>query len=151
MTHIFCGKISRGEARGLHCLSSQTDWDLCARVERCTTLPTTNLKCEDVLIYDSRDLDWELKIGASTIWPLSRTPDQLVSMFQSLYNRCKPKVDDVALCFPKCHWRGNSNAFDIVIGTEKRESIVTAYPAAEGECSKFVEFQDCDSVHCQNL
>lgn len=102
-------------------------------------------------MYDSREGSYEPKAGGSGLWPTSRSPAQLVPMFQHLYSLCPPANYNAAfLCFPNCHWQGNTNGFDIVIGTEGA-TIVTAFPAKEGTCAYHYQWQDCDTQHCQGL
>ena len=98
---------------------------------RCVSFfPSNSGYCRNVFLYDLRDISkyYELKASGSTLWPTALSPIQLVPMFQILYNRCPPVINNAALCFPDCHWNGNANGFDIVIGTGIR-LIITAYPA----------------------
>ena len=150
MRHIFCGEIVNFKAQGLHNLNTATNWNTCAATDRCQVFPNRNGYCGDVFIRDSRDASLVLKESGSTLWPTSLSPVQLVPMFQTLYNRCPPATNNAALCFPDCHWRGNTNGFDIVIGTGTG-TITTAYPASQGTCKKHSEWQDCDTRCCQQL
>lgn len=150
MRHIFCGEISNNKTQGFHSRNSGTNWQACTITEQCQTFADGNGYCQGVFIYDQRDGVYERKDSGSTLWPASRSPTQLVQMFQTLYSRCPPAVNNVALCYPDCRWAGNTNAFDIVIGTGNA-AIVTAYPAQRGTCTSHPEYQDCDSRDCQNL
>ena len=152
MRHIFCGEIVKFNAQGFHSLSPATNWKICAVVQQCQTFPSDNGYCGNVFLYDSRDVSkyYELKASGSTLWPTSLSPVQLVPMFQILYNCCPPAINNAALCFADCHWKGNANGFDIVIGTGI-DSIFTAYPAQQGTCRRHPEWQDCDTRYCQQL
>ena len=150
MRHIFCGEIVNFEAQGFHSLSAATNWQTCAVVQQCQFFPSNNGYCRNVFIYDSRDASYELKDSGSTLWPTALSPVPLVPMFQTLYNRCPPATNNVALCFPNCHWNGNTNGFDIVIGTGTG-AIITAFPAQQGTCGNHPEWQDCDTMYCQQL
>ena len=119
--------------------------------KQCQFFPSTNGYCGSIYIYDSREGSYEPKAGGSGLWPISRSPAQLVSMFQHLYSRCQSASHNAAfLCFPNCHWQGNTNGFDIVIGTEGA-AIVTAFPAKQGTCINHPHWQDCSSLYCQGL
>ena len=150
MRHIFCGEIVNFEAQGFHSLNTTTNWRTCAAVQQCQAFPSGNGYCRNVFIYDSRDASYELKEYGSTLWPTSCSPAQLVPMLQYLYSNCQPTAYAGSLCYPDCHFEGNNNGFDIVIGTEG-DAIVTAYPAQEGTCLNHPQWQDCNENYCQEL
>ena len=151
MRHIFCGEIDNNyQAKGFHSNSYATNWRVCAVIQDCQTFPNLNGHCRDVFIYHLHDAYYELKESDSTLWPATLSPAQLVPMFQDLYNRCPPAIDNAVLCFPNCRWNGNNNRFDIVIGTGI-DDITTAYPARRGACRRHPNWQDCDTSDCQNL
>ena len=153
MRHIFCGEIDYySNPTGFHSASTQTNWQTCVVVKQCQVFPSTNGYCASIYIYDSRIGSYEPKESSSTLWPTSRSPAQLVPMFQYLYSHCQPATYNALLCFPDCHWQGNANGFDIVIGT-RGDAIVTAFPAQEGTClnDNHHHWQDCYNQYCQGL
>ena len=151
MRHIFCGEIvTIFEAVGFHSLSTATNWQTCAIVQQCQTFPNGNSYCNSVYIYNSPQGSYVPKLSSSTLWPTTRSPVQLVPMFQILYNCCPPATNYAALCYSNCHWMGNANGFDIVIRTEYG-AIVIAYPAQQGTCTGHPGWQDCNPIYCQQL
>lgn len=150
MRHIFCGEIRNFIAQGFHSLSTATNWQACAVVQQCQTFLSGNGYCRGVYIYYRPEAYYERKAYGSTLWPILRSPVQLVPMFQNLYNHCQPAANNAALCFSNCHWTGNVNGFDIVIGVEGGR-IVTAYPAQQGTCAGNPQWQDCNPEYCQQL
>ena len=144
--HIFCGQIVHHEAQGFHSLNPSTDWTKCAIAHQCKFFSDQNAYCKDVYVR-THDSSFEKKISGSSMWPSQLTPVQLVPLFQYLYSTCQPATD---LCFPRCYWVGfNNDEFDIMI-IARGHTIVTAYPAQRGTCSRS-NMNICSSQPCQGM
>ena len=113
------------------------------RLRSVNFFPDLNGYCEKVSIRGFE------KAGGSTVWPRSLSPAELVPMFQYLYRQCKAGKGNT-LCFKNCYWKGNEkNCFDIVLGVDDKQQIVSAYPANKGTCDKHSHWQHCSSKACQ--